>query len=470
MELFVLPPFFSLLLFLFLGNMAPPLASLLLGDRLNTPIDLGLKLKDNEFLFGPHKTFRGLAAGLLAAILLAPLLGISFGRALISMGLLLGGDLLSSFLKRRLHKKSGSAMFGLDQLFEALFPSLYLGHHLELPLWQTLACVCFFVPAAHAGALFWKSLLKRPDPGGAVRIVRSTVRLKEWRACHQPVARWHALFNLESLLTNELLLKASFKAVGLYDQGMANALKPELRKIQLAFSDLPEEFDGFTILLLTDLHLDGAPGLTDRIIEKVGELSADICLIGGDIRMRHYGPIAPCLRRLKRLTPVIRARQGIFGVLGNHDCIEMVPDLAEAGVQMLVNEGVAVERGGSRLWIGGVDDPHYYRTGDVGLSLRGRNSADFSILLAHSPELYLEAEKLDVRLYLCGHTHGGQVRFKNGRPIFTNSRAPRFTAEGVWRYRSMIGYTSRGAGASSVPVRFNCPGEITLITLKQAGQ
>ena len=105
---------------------------------------------------------------------------------------------------------------------------------------------------------------------------------------------------------------------------------------------------------------------------------------------------------------------------------------------------------------------------DASLAYRGVPDNTFTIFLAHSPEAYRDAARFQARLYLCGHTHGGQICFVNNRPIVTNSRAPRYTAIGTWEYQGMTGYTSRGIGASSVPLRFNCPGEICLITLRSS--
>ena len=94
--------------------------------------------------------------------------------------------------------------------------------------------------------------------------------------------------------------------------------------------------------------------------------------------------------------------------------------------------------------------------------------SDFIIFVAHSPEAYKEAAKHMSSLYLCGHTHGGQIRlpFYDG-PIITHSRAPRRTAGGLWKYGDMRGYTSSGVGTSGVPLRFNCPGEVVFLTLKK---
>jgi predicted MPP superfamily phosphohydrolase len=457
----------TLFLFLLWVNLLPPLASLTLADRWNQPLDFGLRLPDGQRLFGPHKTIRGVLAALLGGTLLFPLLGVTWPVAAMASLLVVAGDLISSCIKRRLRQPSGTALFGLDQCFEALLPALYLGSHLGLPVWVRIIIGVLFIPLAHAGALFWKEMLLRPDMRNYPRIIRSTVRLHEWRACHQPLARWHTWFNLSNLLYNEVFLTFFFKTIGRYEQGMANARELRLEKVTFDLTGLPPAFDGFRILLLTDLHLDGVHGLTDALIAQVKELEADLCLFGGDLRMKHYGPFAPSLRRLKRVLPHIRSDYGIFGILGNHDCIEMVPDLEEAGIRMLINDSQPLKKEGQTLWLIGLDDPHYYRTNDEAAAFRAVPAGAFTILLAHSPEAYRQAASHGARLYLCGHTHAGQIRRPGHGPIYTNSRAPRCTAEGQWQWQGMVGYTSRGVGASSVPLRFNCPGEITLITLRK---
>ena len=87
---------------------------------------------------------------------------------------------------------------------------------------------------------------------------------------------------------------------------------------------------------------------------------------------------------------------------------------------------------------------------------------EFSILISHTPEVYRQAAHADFNLLLSGHTHGGQICLPGGIPITLDSILPRSMGSGAWKYHDMIGYTSVGAGSSIVPVRFNCPPEITL--------
>jgi uncharacterized protein len=451
--------------FLLWLNALPPLISVLCGERWGQPLDGGRLWRDQQPIFGPHKTIRGLIASLPGGTLAAPLIGLSWWMGGACALLAMGGDLLSSFIKRRRALRSGTEIVILDQLFESLFPTLLLALAAHLSWNQIVVTLLLFIFIAHWSSRLWHFIIFRPPLKNYPRRVRSTVRLREWRACHTPLARWQTFFNLTSFFTDLVVLAPLFKITGLYGKGLANALDIKVEEKTLHFPNLPASFDQFRILFLSDLHLDGIQSLTDTLIDALRHIEVDLCLIGGDIRMLTYGPIAPCIRHLRRLLPHIRSHHGILGVLGNHDCLEMAPDFEEAGLIMLINESWPIERNGERIWIVGVDDPHYYRMANAESAFRDVPAQGFTIFLAHSPEAYREAARYNAHLYLCGHTHGGQICLPDHRPIFTNSRAPRYTASGTWKYQTMTGYTSRGAGASSIPLRFHCPGEITLITL-----
>ncbi|MDD3815130.1 MAG: CDP-archaeol synthase [Desulfocapsaceae bacterium] len=458
----------TIVLYLLWINALPPLVSMFCGDRWNWPVDCSRTWQDQQPIFGPHKTIRGILSSVLGGIIIAPLIGVAWWVGALTSLLAMSGDLLSSFIKRRRTLKSGTEVVVLDQLFESLFPALFLTQILDLSWEQVAAIEILFITIAYWSSRFWHFIMYRPPLENYPRQIRSTVRLREWRACHSPLARWQALFNLTSVLADLVFLTTLFKVSGLYEKGTRNALKIEVVKKTFCFPSLPDAFEQFCILLLTDLHLDGLDGLTDTLITHLQDIDVDLCLIGGDIRMQTYGPIAPCLRQLRRLLPHIRTQHGLLGVLGNHDCLEMAPDFEEAGLIMLINESWPIERNGEKIWIVGVDDPHFYKMANAEEAFRDVPAQAFTIFLAHSPESYKEAAKCNANLYLCGHTHGGQICLPGNiiqGPLLTNSRAPRFTASGNWQYQQMQGYTSRGAGPSSIPLRFNCPGEITIITL-----
>jgi predicted MPP superfamily phosphohydrolase len=169
---------------------------------------------------------------------------------------------------------------------------------------------------------------------------------------------------------------------------------------------------------------------------------------------------------LAELVAEIVVRDRRLAVLGNHDPTDMAEALEGLGFTMLLNHSMELERRGQRMVVTGLDDVHRFYTPAARRAL-AEAPPGFRIALVHSAEMADHAEAAGYALYLCGHTHGGQIRLPNGRSIFTRLRRCRFGAEGEWRTGRMIGYTSRGLGISGAPLRFNCPGEMSIITLRR---
>jgi uncharacterized protein len=208
------------------------------------------------------------------------------------------------------------------------------------------------------------------------------------------------------------------------------------------------------------------PGAMRRLIELLPELSYDICVLTGDYRGKAAGPYDAALEGLARVRSYFK--DPVYGVLGNHDTIRMVPGLEEMGIRMLLNESEAIVRGGQRIHLAGIDDAHYYRADNIEKAVSQIPQHEFSILLSHTPEIYRQAAHADFKLLLGGHTHGGQVCLPGSIPLTLDSVLPRRMGSGPWKYHTMMGYTSVGAGSSIVAVRFNCPPEITLHHLESA--
>lgn len=259
-----------------------------------------------------------------------------------------------------------------------------------------------------------------------------------------------------------LILKLS----GLYNKGVRNARDIIVKNVIISFADLPESFDSYRILHLTDLHLDSTSGIETIICEKMRNLRYDLCVMTGDYRHRVDGGFKEVLTSMRRITSAIKAGDGILATLGNHDTYLMVEHLEDMGVRILANETATIYRSTEEIAVTGVDDPHYYFT-DLAVSALERETAGFKVVLAHSPELYDLAAENDYNLYLCGHTHGGQICLPGGIPIFTHLHSGRRFYQGLWNYSKMRGYTSQGCGAVALPLRFNTRGEIALITLKK---
>jgi uncharacterized protein len=264
------------------------------------------------------------------------------------------------------------------------------------------------------------------------------------------------------------LLRIALRLTGLRKRGELNALTPVIREIHLTYDNLPESFCGFKMLHLTDLHADGLVGLADAISERLRALEVDLCVMTGDYRFEVRGPCHDVYPPMERILKSVNARLGVIGILGNHDVSEEVPALGRLGVRMLINEALELRRGRESAWVIGLDDPHYYGCDDLPAALRGVPATAFKILLVHTPEIIEEAEAHGVDLYLCGHTHGGQICLPLIGPLVINANCSRAYARGVWRYKNLQGYTSPGVGTSGIPVRFFCPPEIGLIELRCA--
>jgi predicted MPP superfamily phosphohydrolase len=260
--------------------------------------------------------------------------------------------------------------------------------------------------------------------------------------------------------------KWGLQCIRQYEQGLRNAEDIVVRDLELHFDTLPEAFDGFTILHLSDLHLDGMPGLEEIVLNRLEGRRFDLCVLTGDYRAALHGPNLAAMNALRRLVSQIEAREGHVGVLGNHDDVHMVEPMERMGIRVLVNEHVVIQRDGQQLQIVGTDDVHYYYTEQSVQALQVAKEA-FTVALVHSPELCDAAAAAGVALYLCGHTHGGQICLPGGIPVFRHVRAGRPYYKGVWQHRAMRGVTSSGVGASTIPVRFNTRGELLCLRLRR---
>jgi uncharacterized protein len=270
-------------------------------------------------------------------------------------------------------------------------------------------------------------------------------------------------FHPENWYAAHYLIALALKVTGLYWRRRRNAGKAERRHNTVRSRDLPASFDGFAILQLSDLHVDTNPRAMARVAELVRGARYDISVLTGDFRGRTFGNYEATLFGLGRIREYLVGE--VFAVLGNRDTIRMLPGMEALGIRVLVNESVQLERGGGRIHLVGVDDAHYFRMDNIEKATAGVPSGEFAILLSHTPEIYRQAAYADFKLMLSGHTHGGQICLPGSIPITLDSRLPRRLGSGAWMYHRMPGDTSAGVGMSIVPVRINCPAEITIHTL-----
>ncbi len=458
--------YFKILFLLWLINFAPVFLAHLLGPRWNAPIDGRRTHRDGRPLLGPHKTIRGFLAALLMGTIAGIAMDFSWWTGFVCALLSMAGDLTSSYIKRRRDLPSGSLVPGLDQFFEGAFPLIFLAFFHDFGLGALVALTLVFMAGAYWGSWFLKEVLLSKPYKDYPRKVSSWVRLREIRKCQIISNPFHYFVNFEDSFYYHIMMKTAFKTLGMYERGKRNALNIKMTKFSLHFPDLPPAFHDYRILYLSDLHLDGLDGLTERIVELIGQEHVDLCILGGDYRMENHGPFGLALKRLDEVMLHLNSRDGCLGVLGNHDCLEIVEPLKARGIDFLINDSRSIVRNGEALWFVGVDDPHLYKCHDLNDAFHGVPSEAFIIFLAHSNEIYREVAPYGPRLYLCGHTHAGQIQLPCIGPVFTHSSAPRRFCQGLWHYGKMQGYTSCGVGVSGVPVRFSCQGEVVILTLK----
>jgi len=271
-------------------------------------------------------------------------------------------------------------------------------------------------------------------------------------------------FHIENWYSVHSLIRNALKLSGIFWRGHRNAERVQVRHNYIRLRRLPRAFNGFTLLHISDLHIDMNEGAMRRLEQLLPDLEYDICAITGDFRGPTFGPFDEALEGMKRLRSNLG--KSAYGVLGNHDTIRMVPGLEDMGIRVLLNECEPISRGGETIYLAGIDDAHFYRVDNIEKAASAIPADAFSILLSHTPEVYRHAAHIEFDLLLSGHTHGGQICLPGAIPITLDSVLPRRMGSGLWRYRDMVGYTSVGVGSSIVAARLNCPPEITLHRLR----
>lgn len=272
-------------------------------------------------------------------------------------------------------------------------------------------------------------------------------------------------FHIENWYSIHSVIRTMLKLTGLYRRGCKNTELIQVKRNDIRTKTLPSRFDGFTLLHISDLHVDMNEQAMRRLAELLPDMNYDFCVLTGDYRATTFGPFDAALEGLARIRS--RLRGPVYGVLGNHDTIRMVPGLEAMGIRMLLNECETISRGDQDIYLAGIDDAHYYRVDNIEKAASEIPDDGFSILLSHTPEIYRQAAHAGFDLLLSGHTHGGQICLPGSIPITLDSILPRHMGSGAWKYNDMVGYTSVGVGCSIVAVRINCLPEITLHRLRR---
>lgn len=271
---------------------------------------------------------------------------------------------------------------------------------------------------------------------------------------------------LNALVANDKPLReiaGNVSKLAKYAIDEANSLVVE--HIRLTLPRFPKRLDGFRIVHLSDIHHSPLTGLEHiaRAVTIASGLNPDIVALTGDYVSHESRFIEPVAKILGELKPQF----GTYACLGNHDhwtdADEITRRLRQAGISVLINEGFRFETSGASFWLAGVDD-HMVGKTDITAALQGSFPDEFKLLLAHNPIIFRRSVRYGVDLTLSGHTHGGQVRVRdNDRRLIRRRRTA-----GLHSRKDSHIYITRGIGTVVLPVRFQCPPEITVLEIHSA--
>jgi predicted MPP superfamily phosphohydrolase len=256
----------------------------------------------------------------------------------------------------------------------------------------------------------------------------------------------------------------------------------EVTPLEIRLRRLPAAFEGMKIAQLSDIHLDEftEPFLLRDSVDRINRMRPDVVLLTGDFVTYELTSKRFCRKTAWECAEILSQLQcpERYAVLGNHDhwfnADEVTRALQAYGIPVLNNSHVGLDRRGTRIWLAGVDDPVCGRP-DPGKAIPAllRDGEQPVILMCHGPdyadELRAQPAGQSVALMLSGHTHGGQVRLPFAGALQLPPGGRKYV-EGLFRLGSMQLYVNRGIGTVGVPFRFDCPPEITSITLRSAGE
>jgi predicted MPP superfamily phosphohydrolase len=288
----------------------------------------------------------------------------------------------------------------------------------------------------------------------------------------QPVATKKTVLSRRNFLRGSAVAAAG---MALYSSEIArHEISVETHTIPIR--NLPGSFENFRIAQISDIHIYEftEPYFLSRVIEQVNDLKPDITLLTGDfITMSTLGR-RYAYKAMYRCLDLVRGIDSPrFACMGNHDAMIGAPLLrpifASYGTPLLMNAHLSLDRGGERIWLCGVGE-YLTETPDLNRTIPARPDGPV-LLMGHCPD-YADAVVAHplghlVDLMFSGHSHGGQVRFPLVGALHTPPGGHKYV-EGLFRLGQMQLYVNRGIGTVGMPIRLNCPPEITLFTLRNA--
>ena len=297
------------------------------------------------------------------------------------------------------------------------------------------------------------------------------------------------IFERRSFLSKIALLVASipipFVLYGIY-KGRYNY---KVYKYDLSFDDLPEDFDGYQITHISDIHSGSLKNKNnvEYAVRLINEQKSDLILFTGDIINNKSNELI----KWKDLLSTMKASDGKFSVLGNHDYGDYVnwnnkqekednfSDLLnfqkQMGFKLLLNENIKIKKGESNISLIGVENwgkGRFKKKGDIDKACIGLNKRDFKIVLSHDPSHWdkiLIDHKTHFHLTLSGHTHGMQFGIEiPGWVKWSPAKWAYRQWAGLYNEKNQFLNVNRGFGVLGFPGRVGIPPEISVITLKKS--
>jgi predicted MPP superfamily phosphohydrolase len=245
----------------------------------------------------------------------------------------------------------------------------------------------------------------------------------------------------------------------------------EIHRKTITIPRLPDEFKGFTIGMMSDIHSSIFMNKDDmnEYVAAMNRLETDLIVVTGDFVNSQTDEVYPFAEAFSNL----KSPNGVYGCLGNHDYFakdveRVAKEVDGCGVKLLRNDAVKIQKGNSFFNLVGVDDigrntdPKDYMT----RALAFAKNVQPKIMLCHKPYFFQEAKDLGIDLTLSGHTHGGQIVFGliDRTPIALAALFSKYIS-GLYTIDQSHLYVNNGIGFTGLPIRINCPPELTVITL-----
>lgn len=250
----------------------------------------------------------------------------------------------------------------------------------------------------------------------------------------------------------------------------------EVSTYQIASNKIPNEFNNYKIIQISDFHNNTSSKLTKKIVEQIKNQKPNIIVITGDLIDSTKTNVDIAIDMIKEIIEIAP----IYYVTGNHEARtneydNLKSQMIELGVKILENEAQEIQLNNSTINILGINDPSFYKESDILDSKIVKNNMEniqynednFTILLSHRPEVFKIYVEKNIDLVFTGHAHGGQIRlpFIGGIIAPNQGTFPEYT-DGIYREKDTTMVVSRGIGNSIIPFRVNNRPELMIVELK----